>query len=111
VRLSGSPDSQPSNYRSKGKTQMTKLALAISGAILTLSVSGMAHAEEKETKAKRPAVCVDFRVVVAPAEGGHAEQKMGICYDGKKPSIFKSWQKVSLTNENGAPATYVVGWR
>jgi hypothetical protein len=80
---------------------MFRTALIVSG-IITL-FTGLARAET--VKAPRPLACSDFRV------HGTGKEQIGVCYDGKRPSVWSTWGFVDITDPDGAKRRIAVGFR
>lgn len=59
-----------------------------------------------ETKARKPSVCADFRVLRTADS-----QAVGACFDGKRPKVFTTWTFVEVTDpDTGAKRRFAVGF-
>lgn len=70
---------------------------------VALLTAGVAGAEE--AKPSKPAVCLSYAIAKTDAE------PVAICYDGKKPALYRRFAEVEVPGKESGRVRVLVGWR
>lgn len=63
------------------------------------------HYADAADRPAKPVVCLSYDVL--SAKGG----KVGVCYDGKRPALFRAFSIVELPDPEGQTVKVMLGWR
>ena len=82
-----------------------KLILVVAAFLATAVAARYADAADKPAK---PVLCMSYAIAKTDKANDDA---VAICYDGKKPSLFRRFEEKEIPGKESGRVKVLVGWR
>ncbi len=82
----------------------------IASIVVALTVTGSfaATASAETKKVKKPTVCMNYAIAKTDRANDDA---VGICYDTKKPSLFRRFEEKEIPGAESGRIKVLLGWK